>query len=373
MNSQHCFKTPQTAEYGKPKWMFLVLISAIFLSLFLVSCGKEKKVEAENLINVAVVPAETKTIQNYIATTGTLKADEEVTVSSEVNGIVKTIMAREGFSVAAGDVMAEINDVDYLLDTQRSEAAFKQAEANLANVRAEYQRKESLFKEELITRQQFDDLSTRVTLAEADVLRAKAALETSRERLARTRIYAPMSGLVKERRISAGDYVLNSSPLFQLIKVDSLKLNFTVGEKDAAALKTGQKITFSVDAFPERTFEGRVSMLYPHVEERTRTLQAEALVPNKGHLLKPGLFARVTIQTDAPRKALIAPSNALLYDGNIIRVFIADGDIARERVVKAGITYGDYVEIVEGLKEGEQIVVVGQSNLTEGVKLNVAR
>lgn len=373
MNSSHCFKTPQKADYGKSKWMFLVLISAISLSFFLVSCGKEKKVEAENLINVEVVPAETKTIQNYIATTGTLNADEEVTVSSEVDGIVKIIRAREGFPVAAGAVMAEINAVDYLLDTKRSEAALKQAEANLNNVKAEYQRKESLFKEELITKQQFDDLSMRVALAEADVSRAKAALETSRERLARTRIFAPMSGLVKERRISVGDYVRNSSPLFQLIKVDSLKLNFTVGEKDTAALKTGQKVIFTVDSFPERTFEGSVSMLYPHVEERTRTLQAEALVPNKGYLLKPGLFARVTIQTDAPRDALVAPSNALLYDGNIIRVFIAEGDIARERVVKVGIPYGESVEIVEGLKAGEQIVVVGQSNLTEGVKLNVAR
>lgn len=373
MNSPHCFKTTQTAVYGKSEWMFLVLISALFLSIILVSCGKEKKVETENLINVAVVPAETKTIQNYIATTGTLKADEEVTISSEVDGIVRNIRTREGVSVAAGALMAEINDVDYLLDTKRSEAVFKQTEANLANVRAEYQRKESLFREELITKQQFDDLSMRVALAEADVSRAKAALETSRERLARTRIYAPMSGLVKERRISVGDYVRNGSPLFQLIKVDSLKLNFTVMEKETAVLKKGQKVIFTVDSFPERTFEGRVSVLYPHVEERTRTLQAEAVVPNQGHLLKPGLFARVTIHTDAPRQALVAPLNALLYDGNIVRIFIAEGDIARERTVKVGSTYGEDAEIIEGMKEGEEIVVEGQSNLTEGVKLNVAR
>jgi RND family efflux transporter MFP subunit len=338
-----------------------------------VSCKKEKKVEKETLINVRVQAAAKKQIRPYIETTGTLKADEEMTVSSEIDGIVKSIKVEEGSSVGMGTLLVEINQIDYVLDKQRSDAALKQAEANLANVKAEYQRKEALFKEELLTKQQFDDISTRVTLAEADLARAKSALETSAERLSRTKIYSPLKGMVKVKRVSAGDYVRNGSPLLQLIKVDPLKLNFTISEKEIADLKTGQEVDFTVDSFVGKNFKGKVNLLYPHVEERTRTLQAEAIVPNAGRLLKPGLFARATIYTGAQRKAVVAPLTALMYDNSTISLFVVEGNVAHARTVKTGNKYGEDIEIIEGLKEKEQVVIVGQNNLSEGVKVNVAR
>jgi multidrug efflux pump subunit AcrA (membrane-fusion protein) len=109
------------------------------------------------------------------------------------------------------------------------------------------------------------------------------------------------------------------------------------------------------------------------VEEKTRTLQAEALVNNSDRLLKPGFFARTLIYTSVPREVVLAPITALLYDNSVIRIFVVDGDKARERVLKIGGKYGEFVEVLEGLQEKEQIVVVGQNNLSEGVKVNVAR
>jgi membrane fusion protein (multidrug efflux system) len=367
-----CFNVNNTSRYQASKLLLLFLMIALIITP-LVSCKKEKKVEKETLVNVRVLPAEKKQIRPYIETTGTLKADEEVMVSSEVDGIVKKIKVEEGSTVGVGTLLVEINQIDYLLDKKRSDAALKQAEASLVNVKAEYQRKESLYKEELITRQQFDDISTRVTLAEADVSRAKAVLETSTERLSRTKVYSPLNGAVKEKKISVGDYVRNGSPLLQLIKIDPLKLNFTISEKDIAGLKTGQEVVFTVDSFAGKNFKGKVNLLYPNVEERTRTLQAEAIVPNTNHLLKPGFFARATIYKAAPRDAVVAPLTALMYDNSIISLFVVEGNIAHARIVKTGGKYGEVVEIIEGLKEKEQVVVVGQNNLSEGVKVNVAR
>jgi membrane fusion protein, multidrug efflux system len=367
-----CFIIKNTSMLQTLKLLLFIVIIAL-ISTPLISCKKEKKVEKENLVNVRVLPAAKKQVRPYIETTGTLKADEEVTVSSEVDGIVKNIKVEEGYPVGRGTLLAEINQIDYVLDERRADAALKQAQASLSNVKAEYQRKESLYKEELVTKQQFDDISTRVTLAEADVSRAKATLDTSRERLSRTKIYSQLNGMVKEKKVSVGDYVRNGSPLFQLIKVDPLKLNFTISEKDIAGLKTGQEVVFTVDSFPDKNFKGNVNLLYPHVEERTRTLQAEAIVPNASHLLKPGLFARLTVYTGAPRDAVVAPLTALIYDNSTISVFVVEGNIARARIVKTGGKYGENVEIVEGLKEKEQVVVVGQNNLSEGVKVNVAR
>lgn len=366
------FNEKNMQERGATK-LLLLMAMMILISFPLASCKKEKKAEKETLINVRVQSAEKKQIRPYIETTGTLKADEEVVVSSEVDGIVKSVRVEEGYPVARGTLLAEINPIDYALEEKRADAALKRAQASLANVKAEYQRKEPLFREELITKQQFDDISTRVTLAEADLARAKAYLDTSRERLARTRIYSPLHGMVKEKKVSSGDYVRNGSPLFQLIKIDQLKMTFTVSEKEIADLKTGQEVVFTVDSFPDKKFKGRVNLIYPNVEERTRTLQAEAIVPNAGRLLKPGLFARISIYTAATRDAVVAPLTALMYDNATISIFVVEGNVAHQRMVKTGGKYGEAVEIVEGLKEKEQIVVVGQNNLSEGVKVNVAR
>ena len=352
-----------------PLFIFIALISM----LACIACGKEKKVEVERLVNVKTALAEKKQIQPYLETTGTLKAEEEVTVSSEVDGIVRKITVEEGSRIRHGELLALINDVDYGLELKKSEAALKQSQASLANARAEFSRKHSLYEEELITRQQFDDVSTRLALAQAEVERVKATLGAARQMLARTRIYSPLTGAVKEKKISAGDYVRNGTPLFALIKIDSLKLNFTISEKDAASLKTGQEVVFKVDAFAGRLFKGKVSLLYPNVEERTRTLQAEAVVPNADHLLKPGYFARTQIFTQAARDAVVIPITALLYDNSTVRVFVVNDKKAHERIIKIGGKYGEDVEVVEGLQENEQVVVVGQNNLSEGVKVNVAR
>ncbi len=333
----------------------------------------EKPAEPERRVNVRVRAAQRLRVAPYLESTGTLRADREVTVSSEVEGIIQSIFVDEGDVVSRGQLLAEIRDTDYRLDLTRAEAALKQAEASLANARSEYARKGALYAEELITKQQYDDVTTRLALAEAELARAQATAAIARERLARTRIHSPLNGAVKEKKVNAGDYVRNSVPMMQLIKTDPLKLVFTVAEKDIALLKIGQTVSFTVDAAGETAFTGRVSLLYPHLEERTRTLQAEAVVPNTDRSLRPGQFARVRIQTGKPYDAVVIPVTSLLYDGQTVRVFVAQGDTARERIIQTGGRFGEVVEVTGGLSEGEQVVVVGQSNLSEGVKLHVAR
>jgi membrane fusion protein, multidrug efflux system len=372
-NNLTCAGKNKAAGYRVSEALFLLMVVVMF-SLSLVSCNTEKKVQVEKLVNVQVWASEIRKVQPYLETTGTLKADEEVTVSSEVDGIIRKIHVEEGTAVGRGMLLAEINETDYLLDWKRADAALKQAKASLVNAQAEYKRKDALFQEELITKQQFDDISTRVVLAEADLDKAKASLETSKERLSRTKIYSGLKGAVKAKKVSVGDYVRNGTPLFQLIRTDPVKLDFTISEKDIAGLKIGQEVAFTVDSLKDRQFKGKINLLYPNVEERTRTLQAEAIVGNADQVLKPGSFARVFVYTQAPRDVVMAPITALVYDGGIIRIFVADAtNTARERTVKTGGKYGEFVEIMEGLKEKERVVVVGQNNLSEGVKLNVAR
>lgn len=339
-----------------------------------IGCKKQEQQAAkERSINVRVWTAEKRALRPFVESLGTLKPHEEVIVSSEVDGIMQSIRAEEGAPISKGQLIAEMNDTDYRLDAERAAAVLKQAEASLANAKQEYERKEALYREELLTRQQFDDVSARLILAQGDVERAKVGLALAREKLAKTKAFAPLAGVVKEKRVTAGDYIRNGTFLVSIIRVDLLKLVFSVAEKDVGNLREGQDVVFTVDAFPGREFRGKLTTIYPTLEEKTRTLQVEAAVANPDRSLKPGLFARVTLYTGPARDAVVAPITALLYDGADTKIFVVEDSRAKERGVKLGRKHGEFMEITEGLKEKEMVVTVGQNNLMEGVQVNVAR
>ncbi len=358
------------------------LLFTVYCLLSFIGCKKnETKVAVEKVINVKVQPAEKRSLTPFIETIGTLNPDEEVTISAEVDGILKDVKADEGSIISRGQILALIDDIDYNLEVKRADAALRQAEATLSNTRLEYQRKEALYKEQLVTQQQFDDVSTRLSLAEADMERVKAALSLAKQKLTKTRIYSPLSGVVKERKSEKGNYIKNGTALFVIVQNNPIKLNFTVNEKDVGKLKKGQDVLFKVDAFPDKEFKGKLSIIYPCLEENTRALQVEAQIPNSDGLLKPGLFAHITLYTGAEKDTIVVPITSLLYEGEKIKVFVGESDRAKERSVKVGQKYmiksvedpratvGEYTEIIEGLKEGELVVTVGQQNLFENAKI----
>jgi RND family efflux transporter MFP subunit len=358
------------------KFKAIAIISLLFLILIVMHSGckkNEAKVTEEKVMNVKVLAAEMKSFRPFVETIGTLKPNEEVIVSSEVDGIVKNLRVNEGSSVSKGMVLVEINETDYRLEVNRADAALRQAEASLANAKLEYERKASLYKEELVTKQQFDDISARLALADGELDRAKAGLSLAKEKLSKTKIYSPLEGIVREKRLTKGDYVRNGSQLLWIVQTDPLKLSFTVPEKDMGKLKIGQDVLFKVDTYPDTEFKGKLGTIYPSLEEKTRTLQVEALVPNHDNRLKPGLFTKVTLYTGQARDIVVVPITAILYEDSRVKVFIAEGERAKERPVKIGTKYGEYLEIVEGIQKGEMVVVAGQNNLAEGVKMNVAR
>jgi membrane fusion protein (multidrug efflux system) len=352
----------------------LLLLLPLCVLLSLPGCSKkEKETVKEKVVNVRTAVVGKQSLKPFIESVGTLKPDEEVTVSSEIDGILKVLKVKEGSIVSKGMLLAQINETDYRLELNRAEAALRQADASLANAKVEFERKEALHKEALITRQQYDDIIARRLLAEGDLDRVKGALDLSREKLAKTNIYSPIDGAVKEKKVSPGDYVRNGTALLYLTRNHPIKLSFTVNEKDIARLRVGQECLFRVDAFPGREFKGQLSVIYPNLEERTRSLQVEALVPNPGLALKPGLFARVTIHTGAATEKVVIPITALQYENDKAKTFVIEQGTAKERKVVLGAKYGELMEIVEGLKGGEELIVVGHTNLAEGVKVHVAR
>jgi RND family efflux transporter MFP subunit len=352
-------------------YVFLCLITAGSLLSFTACKKKETKSGEEKVFNVQVKDIVKKPLKPFIESIGTLNPFEEVTISAEVEGVLRSVKVEEGTQVSKGMPLAAIDDSDYSLEVKRAEAALRQAEATLENTKLEFKRKDALHKEELVTKQQYDDVVTRLSLTEAEVERAKASLAIARLKLSKTKITSPLACVVKEKRVSAGDFVKNGTSLFVIIQSNPIKLRFTVPEKDVGRLKMNQEVILKVDGFPGSEFKGKVNIVFPNVEEKTRTLQVEALVPNSNGILKPGLFAKVILYTAGERDTIVVPVTALLYEAEKVKVFIIEGDRAKEREVKLGSKYGELMEIIDGVKEGEKIVAIGQQNLSEGAKVSV--
>jgi membrane fusion protein (multidrug efflux system) len=352
-------------------YVFLCLITAGSLLSFTACKKKETKSGEEKVFNVQIKDILKKPLKPFIESIGTLNPFEEVTISAEVEGVLRSVKVDEGSQVSKGMLLAAIDDSDYGLEVKRAEAALRQAEATLENTKLEFKRKDALFKEELVTKQQYDDVVTRLSLAEAEVERAKASLAIARLKLSKTKITSPIACVVKEKRVSAGDFVKNGTSLLVIIQSNPIKLRFTVPEKDVGRLKMNQEVILKVDGFPGSEFKGKVNIIFPNVEEKTRTLQVEALVPNSNGILKPGLFAKVILYTADERDTIVVPVTALLYEAEKVKVFIIEGDRAKEREVKLGSKYGELMEIIDGVKDGEKIVAIGQQNLSEGAKVSV--
>lgn len=350
--------------------LFLFVAGCVLISVY--GC-KKKETRAERIVNVTVQPVEKKQLRPFITATGTLNPYEEVSIGAETDGIVKSVMADEGTDVKKGMLLALIDDAEYQHGVTNARAALKQTETTLANTKIEFSRKEALYKEELVTKQQFDDASTRLALADSEVERAKAALSIATQKLTKTRIYAPIASKVKQKLVTSGDFVKNGSRLFTLIQPNPLKLLFSVPERDVGKIKVGQDVLVSVDAYPDREFKGKVHIVFPSLDEKTRTLAVEAVVPDEEKLLKPGLFARVLLYTGGERNTPVVPVTSLLYEGEQIRLYVVEDGLARERNVKLGGKYNESIEILEGVKEGERVVVVGQQGLSEGSKVNVQK
>jgi membrane fusion protein (multidrug efflux system) len=345
--------------------LWLLLIPALILPVF----GCKKKVVEEKVVNVVTQAAESRRLRPFIESTGTLNPNEEIIMGAEIDGIVKSVKVDEGTIIKKGMLLATLDDTEYVHEAIRAKAALKQTEASLANTKMEFSRKDALFKEQLVTRQQYDDVFTRLTLAESEVDRAKAALVIANQKLAKTRVYAPTASRVKEKKVAVGDFVKNGTQMVILIQPDPLKLRFSVPERDIGKIKVGQDVNVRVDAYAGREFIGKVSIVFPSLEEKTRSLTVEALIPNTQDALKPGLFAKVLLYTGDLQEMVVVPVTALLYEGEKIRLFVIEGNTAKERPVKLGNKYGEFMEITQGLKAGEIVVVAGQQSLSEGAKV----
>ena len=287
---------------------------------------------------------------NTISLSGSIEANEQIEIRSEVSGIVENIAFTEGSSVTKGQVLFKVNDIE--LRAQLAQAKTKESLASENERRAKL-----LLQKEAISQEEYD-------IASADYRSAKAQTQLIQAQIWKTTVRAPFSGKIGLRSISPGTYVTPATLIAKLVSTNPLKITFSIPEKYATEISKNNTITFTVPNVKE-TFTAKIYALEPAIEATTRTLQIRALTDNSNGKLLPGTFANIELPLKNIKDAIIIPTEAIvpIQDGK--KVFIANNGKAKEVKVETLTRTDKAVVITSGLKIGDTVLTSGVMSLKD--------
>jgi RND family efflux transporter MFP subunit len=415
MMPQHLRNDPypirQSLECGC-EWGVATGLLVAFSALSLVGCFTSK---ANNPGTVAKpVPVHIYIVSEEIArrqvqTVGSLFPLEESALSSEVEARVSDVVADVGDAVRRGQplILLDKQELQFEVERQRGAvmqvraqlgigpndplpsdarklASVQKAEADYVDARQKYGRAQSMFRDELISKEQFDDAAMRfqstqasynLALQEVDRLKAllvssEASQRLAERKLADATIRAPYPGSVKSRNVHPGEYLRLQSPVMVLVRTDRLRARLAVPERWAGWVKQGTAVDLHVDAFSGETFRGKVTRINPSVSQDSRTFEVEAIVENQDGRLKPGFFLQASLPSEKKERAVFVPAAAVNYRYGVYKVFVLNGNRVSERQIRpAGQSQdeeGWRFEIAEGLSPGDRVAAAISGDLHDG-------
>ena len=343
-----------------------ILPVMLIAGIFLAACQKGEEgtaeTEAGDEDKVPAIPVETaepvrSDVYAVYSGTAPIEAFADAVVIAKVGGEVRQIFVEEGAEVKAGQILAR-------LDGDRLRLEMRQAEANLQKLQRDYQRNVDLNKRGLISAGDFEKIKYEMDALEASY--NLASLEYSY-----TEIRAPIDGVISERFIKVGNTIEVNTPTFQVTSLEPLISYLHVPEREYRRIDAGQPATIRVDAVPQSEFVATVARVSPVVDPITGTFKITVEVTDPSRRLKPGMFGRISIVHDMHANALQVPRSAIVDDAGTSAVFVVEDDIAHRRPVATGYAQNGFVEITDGLTDGEKIVTIGQAGLKQGAKVTV--
>ena len=316
--------------------------------------GEEKK-ESE-AVPVEVAQATRRAVAASYSGTTTLEALGESQVVAKTSGVALAVLVEEGQVVRAGQALVR-------LDPDRPRLQVAQAAAQMHKLENNYRRAQQLVEQRMISANDVDQIKY-------DLENARAVYRAASLELSYTTITAPISGVVASRSIKSGNFVQINSPIIRIVDASRLEATLNVPEREIAKLKPGQAVGLAVDALPGKQFTGTVDRVAPVVDNGTGTFRVVASFPGNGEL-QPGMFSRLYINYDQRADALVVPRTALLEDGGEPAVYVVRDGKAQRTVLKLGYNDAGWVEVREGLKPGDQVVIAGKAALREGSAVQV--
>jgi RND family efflux transporter MFP subunit len=346
-------------------------------------------------------------ITRFVAVTGTLAAQEQADVAAEISGRIVSTPVERGTLVRAGAALVQVIDTEVKAQADEAAANAAQIEARLeltgggafeidripevANARAsselaqtDFERARMLVEKKLLPQAEFDRSRAQAEVARRQydiarnsaaqqyqsLLAARARMTMARKALADTVVRAPFDGIVDQRLVSVGDYVVRGTKVASVMRTTPLRVELTIPGQYIAAIAAGRAVSLEVDAYPGRTFTGRIRYVSPAVQADSRALIIEAVVPNEGGELKPGQFATARIEQASQTPGVLVPGSAVRADAEAARVYVVSAQgTAEERIVTTGQMVGDLIEITSGVKAGDTVATSNVTKLSDGARI----
>lgn len=351
------------------KVIYIVVILAVVAGGYFILMKNKEKNESETAVvsqkntavavRTAVVKNETPNME-YMAN-GTFEPSQQLEFPAENNGRVVRVLVDEGDVVRKGQTLAIIKGDQLSIDLQNAEAAYQNAVTNS-------QRYENAFKTGGVTKQQLDQ-------AKLELVNAKARRDQSRITLGDANIKSSINGIVNKRNIEPGSVVSPGTILFELVDVSTLKLKVTVTEQQVASLKTGTTVPVKASVFPDKDFNGKVTFIAPKADESLNFPVEIEITNNTNNQIKAGMYGTATFGKGEKSAASVLTVPRVAFVGGVgnNQIFVVNNDVVKLIKVTSGRIFGEEVEILAGLKEGDVVVTSGQINLNDGTKVSVIK
>ncbi|MGN0021335.1 MAG: efflux RND transporter periplasmic adaptor subunit [Sphingobacterium hotanense] len=350
----------------KKKTLIIVLVALAVLGgmiFYRISSNKEKDAKnagprggGRSAAKVYGKVIQGQTFSDFLTLSGSIEADEQIELHTEISGIVESINFSEGGRVGNGQVLITLNDAE--LQAQLAQARTRN------NLAAENERRAKLLLEkEAISQEEYD-------IASADFRTAQSQIQLIQAQLSKTVIRAPFSGTIGLRNISKGSYITPATSIAKLVNMNRLKVSFSIPEKYANKVRVGSQIKFDVQGV-EGDFSAKIYATEPSVEANTRTLLVKAISTNSGNQLIPGTFANIVFPLETIDNGLLVPAEALIPIQNGKKIFVMKNGLATEVLVETGARTDADILITSGLNPGDTVLTSGVMALRNGTPVQV--
>ena len=338
--------------------VLIVILTSPRISIFGTDGGPKGPGSAESqALPVTAFIIQPERIDNRIRTTGTVMANEEVELRSEVSGKIVQISFREGSRVAKGDLLIKINDDEL-------QAQLKKFEAQLKLAQDVEHRRRQLFESKSISPEDYERTVVEMNAIEADI-------QLYRARIEKTEIRAPFDGVIGLRYVSEGSIVSTTTRIAQLQDVRRVKVDFSIPEKYAYTVRIGDPITFRRDG-SDHVYRGSVYAIEPKIDPVTRTLLMRAIADNDDRQMKPGAFAEVDLVLSAVENALVIPTQALVPELQGQKVFLYRGGVVTPQPVETGVRSERGIQITGGLAMSDTVITSGILQIRPGMPVEIS-
>jgi RND family efflux transporter MFP subunit len=354
----------------------IVSITALML-LSAVGCSHSSpQDDAAPVVEVTVTHVERADISDALTLSGTVIAppNRDIRVSALVAGRIAELAVAEGDRIQAGQLLARVDAHPYQDQLTQAQAAEAQAHASLENAALSFQRNQDLLQRGIAARKDVEDARTQESVARGALKQAEATVALAERQVARTDVKSPLSGFVVKRFINAGEQVDGTAaqPLVEVANLDTVELVVNVPALYLGKLRADEPLTLSLDAFPDRTFAGRVVAIPAAVDPGNGSGAVRIALANPGSLLRLGMFLKTELALETHRQAIVIPVQALYHDEqNRPVVYHLDAQTATATPVKLGVATPEKVEILDGVKPGDAIVLTGGYGLGDKVRVEV--